>query len=79
MEKKHPEHFWSALNSLLENKKKFDFGNTLNHFIFQKFIPYIYDIEHYKHFFRNHNNLVIPKKRKKIQKKIFIKSKKFNS
>ncbi len=28
----------------------------------------MYDIEHYKHIFRNHNNLVIPKKRKKIQK-----------
>jgi hypothetical protein len=26
----------------------------------------IYDVEHYKHFFRDHNNLVIPRKRKKI-------------
>jgi hypothetical protein len=69
MENKHPEDFWSALNSLLENKKKFDFRNSLNHFSFQKFIPYIYDIEHYKHFFRNHNNLVIPKKEKKFKKK----------
>jgi hypothetical protein len=48
MENKHPEHFWSALNSLLENKKKFDFRNTLNHFIFQKFIPRINDVVHYK-------------------------------
>ncbi len=39
----------------LENKNKFDFLNTLNHFIFQKFIPYINDIEHYKPFFRNQN------------------------
>jgi hypothetical protein len=38
MENKHPEHFWSALNSLSGNKKKFDFRNTLNHFIFEKFI-----------------------------------------
>ncbi len=72
MENKHPVDFWSVQNSLLENKKKFDFRNTLNHFIFQKFIPYIYDIEQYNHFFRNHNNLVIPKKRKKNQKKIFF-------
>jgi hypothetical protein len=35
----------------------------------------IYDVEHYKHFFRDHNNLVIPRKRKKIQKKnIFFSS-----
>jgi hypothetical protein len=47
-------------------KKKFDFRNTLNHFIFQKFIPRIYDVVHYKNFFRDHNNLVILKKRKKI-------------
>jgi hypothetical protein len=66
------KHFLSAQNSLSENKKKFNFRNTLNHFIFQKFIPYIYDIEHYKHFFRNHNNLVIPKKRKKNSKKIIF-------
>jgi hypothetical protein len=39
MENKHPEHLWSAKNSLSENKKKFDFRNTLNHFIFEKFIP----------------------------------------
>jgi hypothetical protein len=32
----------------------------------------IYDVEHYKHFFRDHNNLVIPKKNKKIKKKIFF-------
>jgi hypothetical protein len=37
MENKHPEHFWSAKNSQLENKKKFDFRNTLNHFILVKF------------------------------------------
>ncbi len=37
-----------------------------------EFIPCIYDVEHYKHFFRNHNNLVIPKKRKKIQKQKFF-------
>jgi hypothetical protein len=29
----------------------------------------IYDVEHYKHFFRDHNNLVILKK---IKKKIFF-------
>jgi hypothetical protein len=40
--------------------------NNIPYYNLQKFIPYIYDIEHYKHFFRNHNNLVIPKKRKKI-------------
>jgi hypothetical protein len=28
LENKHPEHFWSALNSLSENNKKFDFLNT---------------------------------------------------
>jgi hypothetical protein len=28
MENKHTEHFWSALNSLSENNKKFDFLNT---------------------------------------------------
>jgi hypothetical protein len=33
-------------------KKKFGFRNTLNHFIFQKFIPRIYDVVHYKHVFR---------------------------
>jgi hypothetical protein len=32
---------------------------------------YIYDIEHYKHFFRDHINLVIPKKEKKFKKKYF--------
>ncbi len=37
MENKHPEHFWSEYNSLSENKKKFEFRNPLNHFIFQKF------------------------------------------
>ena len=74
MENKHPEHFWSASNSLSENKKKFDFRITLNYFIFVKFIPRIYDVEHYKHFFRNHNNLVIPKKRKKISKIIISSS-----
>ena len=36
MENKHPEKLWSALDYLLENKKKFDFRNTLNHFIFRK-------------------------------------------
>jgi hypothetical protein len=36
----------------------------------QKFIPRIYDVVHYKNFFRDHNNLVILKKRKKIQKNI---------
>ena len=36
MENKHPEHFWSAFNSLSENKKIFGFWNTLNHFIFWK-------------------------------------------
>ena len=39
MENKHPEHFWSAFNSLSGNKKNFDFRNTLNHFFFVKFIP----------------------------------------
>ncbi len=29
----------------------------------------MYDVEHYKHFFRDHINLVIPKKRKKNSKK----------
>jgi hypothetical protein len=53
-------------------KKKFDFRNTLNHFIFQKFIPRIYNVVHYKNFFRDHNNLVILKKRKKNSKKIFF-------
>jgi hypothetical protein len=33
MENKHPEQFWSAGNSLSENKKKFDFLNTLNHLL----------------------------------------------
>ena len=33
--------------------------------MFVKFISCIYNVEHYKHFFRNHNNLVIPKKKKK--------------
>ena len=47
-------------------KKNLDFRNTLNHFMFQKFIPRIYDVVHYKNFFRDHNNLVILKKRKKI-------------
>jgi hypothetical protein len=48
---------------------------TLNRFIFQKFIPRIYDVVHYKNFFRDHNNLVILKKRKKIKKKnIFFSS-----
>jgi hypothetical protein len=28
LENKHLEHFWSALNSLSENNKKFDFLNT---------------------------------------------------
>ncbi len=32
-------------------------------------IPCIYDVEHYKHFFLDHINLVIPKKRKKNSKK----------
>ena len=36
MENKHPEKLWSALDYLPENKKKFDFRNTLNHFIFRK-------------------------------------------
>jgi hypothetical protein len=36
MENKHPEHYQSAKDSLSENKKKFDFRNTLNHFIFPK-------------------------------------------
>jgi hypothetical protein len=53
----------------IRKKKKFDFRNTLNHFIFVKFIPRIYDIVHYKHFFRDHNNLVILKKRKKNSRK----------
>jgi 5-formaminoimidazole-4-carboxamide-1-beta-D-ribofuranosyl 5'-monophosphate synthetase len=69
MENKHPEHYWSAWNSLLENKKKIDFWNTLNHFFFVKFIPWIYDVVHYKHFLRDQNNIVIPKKRKKNSKK----------
>jgi hypothetical protein len=30
------------------------------------------DVEHYKHFFRDHNNLVIPKKKKKRKKKNFF-------
>jgi hypothetical protein len=30
------------------------------------------DVEHYKHFFRDHNNLVIPKKRKKEKKNFFF-------
>jgi hypothetical protein len=46
-------------------------GNTLHHFIFQKIIPRIYDVVHYKHFFRDHSNLVILKKRKKFKKKHF--------
>ncbi len=69
MENKHPEHFRSAKNSLSENKKKFDFRNILYHFFFVKFITCIHDIKHYKHFFQNHNNLVIQKKKKKISKK----------
>jgi hypothetical protein len=32
----------------------------------------IYDVEHYKHFFRDHNNLVIPKKNKKKNNFFFI-------
>jgi hypothetical protein len=55
----------------LKITKKIGFRNTLNHFIFQKFIPRIYDVVHYKHFFRDHNNLVIMKKRKKLKKNIF--------
>jgi hypothetical protein len=43
--------------------------NTLNHFIFQKIIPRINDVVHYKNFFRDHNNLVILKKIKKNKKK----------
>ena len=38
MENKHLEEYWLTLNSLLENKKKFDFRNTLNNFFFVKFI-----------------------------------------
>jgi hypothetical protein len=53
----------------IRKKKKFGFRNTLNHFIFQKFIPRIYDVVHYKNFFRDHKNLVILKKRKKRKKK----------
>jgi hypothetical protein len=30
------------------------------------------DVEHYKHFFLDHNNLVIPKKNKIIKKKIIF-------
>ena len=75
MENKHPEHFWSALNSLSKNKKKIDFRNTLNHFFFVKFIPLIYDVVHYKQFLRDQNKLFIPKKRKKNSKKnIFLSS-----
>ena len=45
--------------------KKIDFRNTLNHFFFEKFTPWIYDIEHYKHFLRDQNNLVISRRKKK--------------
>ena len=72
MENKHPEHLCVAYNSLSEIKKTFDFRNTLNHFIFQKFIPCSYDVVHYKHFYRDHNNLVIPKNKKMKFKEIFF-------
>jgi hypothetical protein len=52
---------------LYQKIKKKDFRNTFNHFFFEKFIPRIYDVLHYKNFFRNHNNLVIARKKKKIQ------------
>jgi hypothetical protein len=39
-------------------KKNLDF-EILNHFIFQKFIPRIYDVVHYKNIFRDHNKLFI--------------------
>jgi hypothetical protein len=32
------------------------------------------DVEHYKHFFRDHNNLVILKKEKNLKKNIFFSS-----
>jgi hypothetical protein len=51
MENKQPEHFFGQDKILYQKINKFDFLNTLNHFIFVKFIPCIYDIEHYKHFF----------------------------
>jgi hypothetical protein len=55
------------------------FHSTLNHFIFKKFIPRIYDVEHYKQFIRNHNNSVITKKiffnhRITISKNFIVKS-----
>jgi hypothetical protein len=58
MENKQPEDFWSFI--ILYHHEPTSVP-PLNHFIFQKFIPCIYDVEHYKHLFRNHNNLVIPK------------------
>jgi hypothetical protein len=40
-----------------------------------KFFSRIYDVVHYKHFFRDHINLVILKKRKKnLKKNIFFSS-----
>jgi hypothetical protein len=53
--------------------KKLDFRKTLNNFFFVKFLSRIFDVEHFEHFFRDHNNLVIPKK-KKIKKKSFSSS-----
>ncbi len=58
-----------CINFSIRKLKKFYFRNILNHFFSEKFISWIYDIEHYKHFFRDHNNLVIPKKKEKYFKK----------
>ena len=39
-----------------------DDSPNCHHFFFEYFITWIYDIVNYKHFFRDHNNFVIPKK-----------------
>jgi hypothetical protein len=65
------KYFFSSILQKFSRLEKYS-SWKINHFIFQKFIPRIYDVVHYKHFFRDHNNLVILKKRKKFKKKMFF-------
>ncbi len=88
MENKHPNMMENKHSNMMENKqrnigqhkilyqkiKKFEFRNTLNHFFFVKFIPWIYDVEHYKHFFDITIILSLRKKEKKFKICCFLSS-----